>query len=106
MYEIEIRRTALKDLKDIPADYVRLITRHIDLLEQNPRPTDSKKLKGNAGFSLRIGTYRVLKLKWLQFIASSIAVKRIDSSASSPFLSLWACARRIYCIMNFAPSYV
>lgn len=60
MYEIEIRRTALKDLKDIPADYARLITKHIDLLEQNPRPTDSKKLKGNAGFSLRIGTYRVL----------------------------------------------
>jgi mRNA interferase RelE/StbE len=60
VYEIEIRRTALKDLKDIPADYARLITKHIDLLEQNPRPTDSKKLKGNAGFSLRIGTYRVL----------------------------------------------
>lgn len=60
MYEVEIRRTALKDLKDIPADYARLITKHIDLLEQNPRPTDFKKLKGNASFSLRIGTYRVL----------------------------------------------
>ena len=60
MYKIELRRTAYKDLKDIPTEYVRLIAKHIDLLEQNPRPTDSKKLKGNAGYSLRIGTYRVL----------------------------------------------
>ena len=60
MYEIEIRRTALKDLKDIPADYARLIAKHIDLLEQNPRPSDTKKLKGDAGFSLRVGIYRVL----------------------------------------------
>ncbi len=56
MYKIELRRTAHKDLKDIPTEYVRLIAKHIDLLEQNPRPTDSKKLKGNAGYSLRIGT--------------------------------------------------
>jgi len=47
-------------LKDIPADYARLITKHIDSLELNPRPPDSKKLKGDAGYSLRIGTYRVL----------------------------------------------
>jgi len=60
VYEIEIRRTALKDLKDIPADYARLIAKHIDLLEQNPRPSDTKKLKGDAGFSLRVGIYRVL----------------------------------------------
>ena len=60
MYRIELRRAAHKDLKDIPTDYAHLIARHIDLLEQNPRPVDSKKLKGDAGFSLRIGTYRVL----------------------------------------------
>ena len=60
MYEVELRRQAYKDLDSIPADYARLIARHIDSLEQNPRPTDSKKLKGDAGFSLRVGTYRVL----------------------------------------------
>ncbi|MFA5872678.1 MAG: type II toxin-antitoxin system RelE/ParE family toxin [Anaerolineales bacterium] len=57
---MELRRAAYKDLKDIPADYARLITKHIDSLELNPRPPDSKKLKGDAGYSLRIGTYRVL----------------------------------------------
>ncbi len=60
MYQIELRRAAYKDLKNIPADYARLITKHIDSLELNPRPPDSKKLKGDAGYSLRIGTYRVL----------------------------------------------
>ena len=60
MYKIELRRPAPKDLKEIPTGYIRLIVKHIDSLEQNPRPTDSKKLKGDAGYSLRIGTYRVL----------------------------------------------
>lgn len=60
MYKIELRRQAIKDFKDIPSDYARLISKHIDLLEQNPRPTDSKKLKGDAGYSLRIGVYRDL----------------------------------------------
>lgn len=60
MYKIELRRQAIKDFKDIPSEYARLISKHIDLLEQNPRPTDSKKLKGDAGYSLRVGTYRVL----------------------------------------------
>ncbi|MCL4530847.1 MAG: type II toxin-antitoxin system RelE/ParE family toxin [Chloroflexi bacterium] len=60
MYQIELRRQAYKDLESIPADYKRLISEHIDSLEENPRPTDSKKLKGDAGYSLRVGTYRIL----------------------------------------------
>ena len=60
MYQINLRRQAYKDLESIPADYARLIAQHIDLLEGNPRTPDSKKLKGDAGYSLRIGTYRVL----------------------------------------------
>lgn len=60
MYQIALRKQAFKDLEAIPADYKQLISKHIDSLETNPRPTDSKKLKGDAGYSLRIGTYRVL----------------------------------------------
>jgi mRNA interferase RelE/StbE len=60
MYTIEIRRQAYKDLENIPANYQRLIADHIDSIEENPRLTNSKKLKGDAGYSLRIGTYRVL----------------------------------------------
>ena len=60
MYKIDLRKQAFKDLESIPADYAQLISKHIDSLEQNPRPADSKKLKGDAGYSLRVGTYRIL----------------------------------------------
>ena len=60
MYQIDLRRQAYKDLEAIPADYARLIASHIDTLAENPRPNDSKKLKGDAGYSLRVGTYRIL----------------------------------------------
>ena len=60
MYQIELHRQAFKDLESIPTDYQRLIAKHIDELEKNPRPNDSKKLKGDAGYSLRVGIYRVL----------------------------------------------
>jgi len=60
MYKIDLHYAAFKDLQDIPATYIHLITKHIDSLEQNPRPPDSKKLKGEAGYSLRIGTPRVI----------------------------------------------
>ena len=60
MYQINLRHQATKDLESIPSDYARLIAQHIDSLEGNPRPPDSKKLKGDAGYSLRVGTYRVL----------------------------------------------
>ena len=60
MYQLDLRRQAYKDLESIPSDYARLISEHINSLEENPRPTNSKKLKGDAGYSLRVGTYRVL----------------------------------------------
>ena len=49
MYQIDLRRQAYKDLESIPADYARLISNHIDSLEGNPRPHNSKKLKGIDG---------------------------------------------------------
>lgn len=58
MYQIDLRRKAYKDLGSVPADYAR--PSHIDSLESNPRPNDSKKLKGDAGYSQRVGTYRIL----------------------------------------------
>jgi mRNA interferase RelE/StbE len=60
MYDLSIRRPAIKDLANIPNDYTVLIGEHIESLKQNPRPPDSKKLKGDLGYSLRVGVYRVL----------------------------------------------
>ncbi len=60
MYQINLRRQAHKELESISTNFARLIAQHIDSLEENPRPPDSKKLKGDVGYSLRVGTYRVL----------------------------------------------
>ena len=60
MYRINLRRQAYTELETMPAHYARLISDHIDSLEGNPRPNDSKKLKGDSGYSLRVGTYRIL----------------------------------------------
>jgi hypothetical protein len=51
MYQVLLRRRALKDMESIPLNYSRLIAQHIDMFENNPRPPDSKKLKGEAGVS-------------------------------------------------------
>jgi mRNA interferase RelE/StbE len=60
MYSLSIQRSAIKDLATIQKDYATLIGSHIDSLAQTPRPLDAKKLKGDAGYSLRVGVYRVL----------------------------------------------
>ncbi len=60
MYSIVVLRHAIKDIFDLPNDYARLVSQHIDRLQENPRPVDTKKLKGDLGFSLRVGVYRIL----------------------------------------------
>jgi mRNA interferase RelE/StbE len=60
MYQVRLRRRAVKDLSDVPKEYARLVARHIDGLSENPRPPSAKKLKGIGGYSLRVGVYRVL----------------------------------------------
>jgi mRNA interferase RelE/StbE len=60
MYQISIVRRAIKDLSNLPDNYPNLVGQHINDLAFNPRPNDAKKLKGNSGYSLRVGVYRVL----------------------------------------------
>lgn len=60
MYNIRILRRAIKDIESLPNDYARIVSQHIDGLQANPRPQDSKKLKGEEFHSLRVGVYRIL----------------------------------------------
>ncbi len=60
MFSVRVLRQAIRDITILPKDYARLISQHIDHLTENPRPRDSKKLKGEATYSLRVGVYRVL----------------------------------------------
>ena len=60
MYSISVLNRVLKDFERLPDDYTRLISNHIDTLKENPRPHGAKRLRGKTGFSLRVGTYRIL----------------------------------------------
>ena len=60
MYSIVVSRHAIKDISNLPNDYARLVSQHMDVMQNNPRPIDAKKLKGDLGFSLRVGVYRIL----------------------------------------------
>ena len=51
MYQISLRRRAIKDLANLPDNYPNLVGQHINKLADNPRPQDSKKLKGDSGYS-------------------------------------------------------
>jgi mRNA interferase RelE/StbE len=60
MYNIRITKQAMKDIADLPKGYARLVSQHIEGLAQNPHPPDSKRLKGDKDYSLRVGVYRIL----------------------------------------------
>ena len=60
MYQVSLRRKAVKDLSSIPKECAQLVARHIDGLSENPRPPDAKKLKGVGGYSQRVGIIRAL----------------------------------------------
>jgi mRNA interferase RelE/StbE len=60
MYSVRVLRQASKDISDLPKDYARLVSQHIERLTENPRPYDAKKLKVEMAYSLRVGVYRIL----------------------------------------------
>jgi mRNA interferase RelE/StbE len=60
MYSVRVLRQAVKDIASLPKEYARLITEHIDRLQENPRPPDAKRLQGTTDYSLRVGVYRIL----------------------------------------------
>jgi len=59
-YKIYLRGKATKQIYKLDPKYFRLVREHIDKLTHNPRPVDAKKLKGELGYSLRVGVYRIL----------------------------------------------
>ncbi len=60
-YNIEISRTAEKQLKKLGRDDQRRVARAILALVDDPRPQGSRKLTGyDDVFRIRVGRYRVL----------------------------------------------
>ena len=59
-YSIEIKRSAARELAELPKqDRLRVIAR-IEQLAHDPRPSGSEKLSGQERYRVRQGDYRIL----------------------------------------------
>ena len=59
-YRITIKKSAAKELEDIPKKDLRKIVKRIQSLVENPRPTGSQKLSGQEQYRIRQGDYRIV----------------------------------------------
>jgi mRNA interferase RelE/StbE len=64
-WQIQIEKNAQKALKKIPNPYLNNITDAVEFLKTDPRPHNSKKLKGYKRlYRIRISDYRVVYQIW------------------------------------------
>jgi len=59
-YKITIKKSAAKELEDIPKKDLRKILKRIQSLSRNPRPHGSQKLSGQDRLRIRQGDYRIV----------------------------------------------
>ena len=59
-YKIEIKRSAAKEIKALPAQVTRKILAQIASLSSDPRPPQCLKLSGEEKYRVRCGDYRIL----------------------------------------------
>ena len=60
-YTIEWKRSAVKELKQLPQDAIARIVKAVEQLAQNPYPAGVKKLIGaEHTYRIRVGTYRAV----------------------------------------------
>lgn len=59
-YKIEIKKSAVKEIKKLPAGTLKKILSKIQKLSDNPRPFDCQKLSGDEKYRVRAGDYRIL----------------------------------------------
>lgn len=59
-YEIRIRRSAEKEIRDLPRDVRLRVVNRISSLASDPRPKGCEKLAAADGYRIRVGAYRVV----------------------------------------------
>lgn len=59
-YQVQIRKTAQKQLDKLPDDVAETLLDAIEALANNPRPNGYKNLKGRNGYRIRKGDYRII----------------------------------------------
>jgi len=60
MHKLRLEKTVVKAMEKINEPYYSKIKTAILNLAKNPRPAGYKKLKGRAGFRIRIADYRII----------------------------------------------
>ena len=61
-YTVKLKRSAEKELENLPTRTHDKIINILLSLKENPFPRSSKKLRGREGHRIRIGDYRMLYL--------------------------------------------
>jgi mRNA interferase RelE/StbE len=59
-YIVHLKRSAEKELADLPREVHQRIIKRLLTLKANPRPPGAKKLGGGDRYRIRVGDYRVL----------------------------------------------
>ncbi len=59
-YKISIRKSAVKELGDVPKKDLQKVVRKIQALSANPRPPGSQKLSQKEQYRIRQGNYRIV----------------------------------------------
>jgi len=59
-YNVLIRRSAEREIRELPAAVRRLVVGRILALQDEPRPHGTQKLSGQDGHRLRQGDYRIV----------------------------------------------
>ena len=59
-YKITVKKSAAKELEEIPGKELRKIVRRIQSLVKNPRPHGSQKLSARQCYRVRQGDYRIV----------------------------------------------
>ena len=59
-YKIEIKRSAVKEIKKLPRKDLNKILEKISSLANNPRPDGCVKLSADEKYRIRVGVYRIL----------------------------------------------
>lgn len=59
-YNLFFKRSAAKELEEIPKQDLKRIIAKVASLAENPRPHDSEKLSGQERYRIRQGNYRII----------------------------------------------
>jgi mRNA interferase RelE/StbE len=59
-YKIEIKKSAAKEIKNLPSSYLNKIIDRISKLADNPRAEGCIKLSSEELYRIRVGTYRII----------------------------------------------